>query len=134
MPREIRQFQTPVTTAAAPTPPDDFKNRLVKLIPSEIVAAYITIQGIIAGAAVSGNKDLLIWIVFLVLLILTPVYLFKITRVRKVEQIVFTTLAFVIWVIATGSPVKEIAGFEAGFIGSILLVLYTTLIPLFYKG
>ena len=104
------------------------------MIPSEIITAYVTIQGLISGYAGAGNKDTLMWIVFVVLFVLTPIYLFFITNVRKWGQINFTSIAFVIWVIAVGSPLATILDFPSIFIGSVLLVVYTLLIPFFYKG
>lgn len=114
--------------------PDDYKDRLVKLIPSEIVTAYVTIQGIMKGYTGSGNIHALLWIVFVILLILTPVYLHYISKVNNVFQIIFTSIAFVLWVIVIGGPIDTILGFNSAFIGSIFLVLYTLVIPFIYKG
>ena len=68
MPREIR-LASAARTGLGATGGDDFKDRLVKLIPSEIVTAFVTIQGLISVAG-EGNskKDTLMWIVILVLL------------------------------------------------------------------
>ncbi len=136
MPREIKSAadaSSTINIQSAPT--SDFKDRLVKLIPSEIVTAYVTVLGLIAGSTSSGgNKGTLLWIVFAVLFVLTPIYLYFIGNVRKLGQIIFTSIAFVIWVIAVGSPIDTILGFPSVFIGSILLVVYTLLIPFFYKG
>ncbi len=136
MPREIRSSADVVSLAEVPTTQtSDFKDRLVKLIPSEIVTAYVTIQGLISGSTnPGGNKETLMWIVFAALFVLTPIYLFYIGNVRKWGQIIFTSIAFAIWVIAVGSPIASILGYSSVFIGSILLVVYTLLIPFFYKG
>lgn len=135
MSREIRSIADINADVVRTTGTNDFKDRLVKLIPSEIVTAYVTIQGLLSGAASpAGNKNLLLWIVIALLFILTPVYLYYIGNVKKWSQIIFTAVAFILWVIVIGSPVKEILGYEAGFIGSIFLVLYTLMIPFFYKG
>jgi len=136
MPREITTpAQGLPVSVMKNTLPNDFKDRLVKLIPSEIVTAYITIQGLIAGAASpTGKKDILLWIVIIVLIVLTPVYLRFVGNVTKRGQLIFTTIAFIIWVIVIGSPIKEILNFPASFIGSIMLVLYTLVIPFIYKG
>lgn len=135
MSREIKSAKDIQAVLVPASNVNDFKDRLVKLIPSEIITAYVTIQGLIAGAASqNGNTDMLLWIVIAVLLVLTPVYLYYIGNVRKWEQIIFTAFAFVLWVIVIGSPVKEILGFQSSFIGSIFLVLYTLMIPFFYKG
>jgi hypothetical protein len=132
MAREIKS-----STDIPPSPPsqvNDYKDRLVKLIPSEIITAYVTLKGLIYGAGVSGNKQLLLWIVFGILVILNPLYLYYITQVRKAGQIVFSSFAFVLWVLVIGGPFTSILGFPAEYIGSILLVIYTLFIPFVYKG
>jgi hypothetical protein len=111
--------------------PDNYKDKLVKLIPAEIVAAYITIHGLVINSA-ENNKDTLLWIVFGFLVFLTPAYLHKLMKVTAWKQIIFTTIAFVIWVTAIGGPFQFIFGFDAKFLGSIMLILYTLLIPLVY--
>ena len=136
MPREIissKDVADPVKPEA--TNASNFNERLVKLIPSEIVTAYVTIQGLISGYHESGgDKEKLMWIVLAFLFVLTPIYLFYVSNVKKPGQIVFTSIAFLVWVMAVGSPFKDILGFSSVFIGSILLVFYTLLTPLFYKG
>lgn len=122
------------TTPITNTTVDDYKDRLVKLIPSEIVTAYITILGLISGAAGEGNKTTLLWVVFLVLVVLTPFYLYFISKVTKIAQIIFTTVAFVIWVVVAGSPFPTLLGYSASFIGSIILIIYTLFIPFIYQG
>ena len=137
MPREIKSAAD--IKIALPEPPsvNNFKDRLVKLIPSEIVTAYVTIQGLISTAGTGNsvkNTHTLMWIVITVLFAFTPVYLMKVGNVRKMAQIVYTSVAFLIWVLAIGSPLGTILGYASTFIGSIVLVLYTLMIPFFYKG
>jgi hypothetical protein len=114
---------------------NDFKDRLVKLIPSEIVTAYITLQGLISSQ--QENVRLYVSISFVSLLILTPIYLLKVSGVTKISQIIFTTIAFVIWVMAIGGfghLFPNVAIFNNNFLGSIILIIYTLLIPIVYKG
>ena len=137
MPREIKSLAD--VRAASPEVPaeNSFKDRLVKLIPSEIVTAYVTIQGLISSVGTGNsvqNTHTLMWIIIAVLFILTPLYLWQVGNVKKMGQIVFTSIAFLIWVLAIGSPLGTILGFASTFIGSIVLVLYTLMIPFFYKG
>ncbi|MBS1756579.1 MAG: hypothetical protein JSU03_04825 [Bacteroidetes bacterium] len=137
MPREIKSQQDigTVTAVAAANAPSDYKDRLVKLIPSEIVTAYITLQGLISGHL--ANQRLYLSIAFTCLLILTPIYLKNVSAVTKFGQIVFTTLAFVIWVMASGGfkiLFPNTAIFDDNFLGSMILVIYTLAIPFVYKG
>lgn len=136
MPREIQSLdQVALKTNTAP---NDFKDRLVKLIPAEIIAAYVTISGLITGFAKGkpeADQANLLWIIIVILMILTPVYLTKISGVTKKGQLVFSTIGFLIWAFATASPyTNDILGFSSELITSLVLILYTLLIPLFYKG
>jgi|SRR5450432_1770205 hypothetical protein len=131
-----REIKSSADTHLEPDLPtvNDYKDRLVKLIPTEIITAYVTIKGLVSGSGVQGNKQLLIWIVFAVLLIVNPLYLYYVTQVKKTGQIVFSSIAFVLWVMVIGGTFGNILGFPPEFLGSILLVLYTLFIPFVYKG
>jgi hypothetical protein len=135
MPREIRSSTDTVKGFVThSSDPSDFKDRLVKLIPSEIVTAYITLQGLIST---QDNKELYTWIAFGALLVLTPFYLMKVSAVTKTGQIIFTTIAFIIWVMAYGGfkiLFPDATIFENNFLGSFILFIYTLAIPLVYKG
>ena len=107
-----------------------YKDRLLKLIPTEIVAAYLVIEGIIPeGDPLAGWVSLLS---ALILLILIPFYLQKIMAVKRTRQVVFTMISFIIWIYSIGGPFEDY-GIYVGYIGSVLLVLWTLLIPLLYK-
>jgi hypothetical protein len=115
---------------------NDFKDRLVKLIPSEIITAYITLQGLISGNN-SGHAKLYTTVAFASLLLLTPFYLKMVSGITKLGQIVFTTIAFIIWVMASGgfhAMLPTVAVFNDNFLGSMLLIIYTLAIPFVYKG
>ena len=126
--------------SAADLPPvsassiNDYKDRLVKLIPSEIITAYVTLRGLINGAGEQGNRQLLLWIVFGILVIMNPLYLYYVTNVKKAGQLVFSSIAFILWVMVIGGTFTSVLGFSAEYIGSILLVIYTLFIPFVYKG
>ena len=138
MAREIKSVNPQLQMQMQDAPPNDFKDRLIKLIPAEIIAAYITISGLIISFSEgdpNADKSNLLWIIILVLMIFTPVYLVKVSGVSKKGQILFSTIGFLVWAFATASPyTKEILGFSFQLITSVILILYTLLIPLFYKG
>ena len=130
MGRQIKTSQQPAI--AATSLPDDYKDKLIKLIPTEIITAYVTIFGMISGTT-QGNKDALLWLVIAVLTIATPLYLIYVSKVQMVSQVIFTTVAFALWVLATGSPVETIFGYQSTFVGSIFLIMYTVFIPFLFK-
>ena len=133
MAREIKSLADMPVSLPVPVV-NDYKDRLVKLIPSEIITAYVTLKGLILGAGGEGNKQLLFWIVFGILVILNPLYLFYVTQVKKAGQIAFSSVAFILWVMVIGGTFNSILGFPAEWLGSILLVIYTLFIPFVYKG
>jgi len=116
------------------TPESDYRDKLLKLIPGEVVAAYITIDGIIPSDDARAR-----WVslaVSLVLLAAVPLYLTKTLEVVNVRQIWFTMISFLIWLYSLGGPFKLWAeytkiDFHVPFIGSIMLILWTLLIPFF---
>ena len=112
MPREIKEAQ-------------NYKDRLLKLIPSEIVAAYLVLAGIIPLASAKWGT----LIVSIILLILVPFYLWKIHNVTRASQIIVTSISFVVWVYSLGGPFQFWNLYRA-WIGSVILVLWTLIVPL----
>lgn len=107
-----------------------YKDRLLKLIPSEIVAAYLVIDGLIPVEDPKAGVVLLT--ASIVLLIFIPFYLKITMKVEKPVQILFTMISFVVWVYSLGGPFAYF-GLYTGYIGSVILVLWTLLIPFFYN-
>lgn len=103
-----------------------YKDVLIKLIPSEIVAAYMVIDGLIPSG--EPYAKWLALIVSLILAVFTPLYLRFIYKVRNQIQILFTTGTFIVWLYWLGGPFK-LWNMHYQPIGSILLVLWTLLIP-----
>ena len=117
-----------------------YYDKLIKLIPTEIIGAYMVLSNILGYT--SGNnqslsvpdenkmKSILLQIVFFVLVILTPVYLRKISKVKNAMQLVVTTFSFIIWVYTLGGPFV-VWHIYYSLIGSVILVLWSLIIPLF---
>ena len=106
----------------------EYLGRLLKLIPSEIIAAYMVIQGFIPVESAKWGLS----IVSLVLLIITPFYLKYAQKVEKNTQVFVSTVSFVIWVYAIGGPFV-LWNIHQTWIASVLLLLWTTFIPQFFK-
>lgn len=106
----------------------DYKSKLLKLIPSEIVAAYLVIEGIIP----EERKMIGTLALSAILLAMVPLYLRRIYGIKRTGQHVFVMLAFLVWIYSLGGPFRYWDIWEA-WIGSSLLILYTLAIPLFYN-
>lgn len=105
---------------------DEYTDRLVKYIPAEVVAAYVAVQGIVQVAADATLARTLHWIAFVALLLMTPLYLWRIQRVEKAGQLVISSAAFLVWVFAIGGPFDDLIP-NARLIGAVAVPLYTLL-------
>lgn len=130
MSREIKSYKD---AEVLPSEANSYKDRLLKLIPSEIIAAYITLHGLISGIK-NPHEDELLWIVIGFLFLLTPIYLYKVSMVTKKGQIVISSIGFLVWVFTTNPPQINIWDIPVEFLGSLVFILYTLFIPVFYKG
>jgi hypothetical protein len=124
------------TGGGAETPPDEYKDRLVKLIPAEVVAVYLFISGLVSATDPEKTpQGLVLTIVFVVLLLLTLPYLSRVARVTNPLQLGISTGAFVVWVFSLGGPfvyLMKLVGLEYQPIyGAIVLPIYTFAVPIF---
>jgi hypothetical protein len=104
-----------------------FLEVLLKLIPSEVIAVHIFIQGVMPRA---------FWptlVVFLLLVGITPLYLYWAMGVRSRPQLVVSTLSLVVWIYALGQgPFRFMrAPWWEPWYGSVLLALWTLVPPMF---
>ena len=109
-------------------PTNRYADILLKLIPTEIIGAYMVIDGFISPSLANAR-----WIALgasSFLLVMTPLYLRKWYNVQRRTQLIFMSLSFVVWVYWMGGPFK-LWGIHIPQIASIILVLWTLLIPFF---
>ncbi len=113
--------------ARAITKENDYRTKLLKLIPAEIVAAYLSIDNIIPEG---GNRAWLLTGASLVLLMVLPFYLRVILKVVSFGQIAATMVTFIIWVYSLGGPFNEWDYFNKP-LAAVILILWTAILPLF---
>jgi hypothetical protein len=133
--------------------PDPPLEKIIKYIPGEIVAAFLFINGIfvslntpesatnasstIAASATIPASANIQWGIFFVLLLITPLYIWRVTLEPNTSlppalgQIALGTVAFVAWVYAIGGPFVLMTNppYEA-YLGSIFVALFTLIVPL----
>lgn len=102
-----------------------YLERVAQLIPAEVVAAHLTIQGLVYSQI--RIRDIAIEISAAVLLILLPFYLRRLGVTTK-KQIILTMGSFVTWVLAVSLPVHQRLGVDPLW-GSIILILWTAVTP-----
>jgi hypothetical protein len=115
---------------ASSTTYDTYYSRLVKLIPSEIIALYLALDGI---ASAMKQKEILLWIVFGISIIGAWFYLGRMANVSQVLQRLLTIFAFTIWVYVFGGPFALLPWYDPGY-GKLILVVYTFFVPMLFKG
>ena len=101
-----------------------FLQVLLKLIPSEVIAVFIFVQGVMPGA---------FWphfIMAVVLIALTPLYLARAAGVQSRAQLVLSTLSMVVWIYAMGTgPLRFVRPpYYEPWHGAVLLAVWT-LVP-----
>lgn len=109
---------------------DPYASRLLKYIPSEIVAAYLVIRGMIPA----DGSVLSFWATLAVpalMLVLTPFYLVRLQEVKDAGQVAVTMVSYLVWLYTLGGPFgPRFLDIHVSWIGSIVLVLWTLFIPL----
>lgn len=118
---------------------DNYFEKLMKYIPSEIVGAWIAIQGILASGnqeaeLVDSNQNISLWFILIFLLILTFFYIKQQTydenKKTAIKQIIISVIAFLIWAYAIGGePFLSLEFYDSRY-GAVLMILYTLTIPL----
>lgn len=110
---------------------DTYFDRVLKYIPADIVGAWVAITGAIAGAATPETTAL--WIVFLALLVITPIWTWKQAKEPgkppATTQILISTGSFLVWVFALGGPFATLSFYKPLY-GSLTLIIYTLIVAL----
>ena len=118
---------------------DTYMSRVLKHIPSEIVMAYVTIDGVLRTCY---NPNLwadrqvlwkLSWIIATTMTILTPLWLYRVMRVRRTPQLIISTVSVPIWLFALGGPFALLDWYRPA-LGAIVLPLYTLILPIIFRS
>ncbi len=110
--------------------PDNYVSRLMKYIPAEVVAVFLTVDA--AMRAVDNIHTSIPWMVFVICLIATPLYLWRVMKVTKCMQLAISFGAFFVWVLAIGGPFAATDWYSPVY-GSVALPIYT-LATAIYEG
>lgn len=106
---------------------DNYLSQVLKYIPTEIVMTYISIEGILLSAY--KGKEYILLYVAIAMTILTPLWLWRVSRVNSRTQLVLSTLSFIMWLFAMGGPFKYMKWYEPA-LGAIALPFFTLLAPI----
>ena len=113
----------------------DYSDRLLKLIPVEFIGAYVAVSQLVAEEP-SLRQPVLISVV-VGFTVLIPLYLYKIQRVKRVGQLLATSASFLVWTYSLGDAYQPGPWVNSNLfipaIGSVVLVLWTSVAPLFFS-
>jgi hypothetical protein len=120
---------------------EEFKNyldRLLKMIPAEVLALYQVGSGIIQGQSINEQRiGLIVWsVICLVGLIALRIWGTSDSQRKLPPQwiaVFISSFAFVIWVYSLGGPFA-FASWYKSYIGSLLVLVWTFFVPIFYRG
>jgi hypothetical protein len=113
---------------------ENYLTQVLKHIPSEIVMAYVTIDGVLQSsydASVSQERQILLmllWFIFGMLTLLTPLWLHRVMRVKRKRQLYLSTISVPVWLFALGGPFALYDWYRPA-LGAIILPLYTLIVP-----
>jgi hypothetical protein len=123
-----------------PIPEDHALSKIVKYIPAEMVALYTALRGIIIEPNAALTSCSYYELIFIGVLILTPIYMYIATREEKKEtpwfQVCIAAIAFCIWVYSFGDVFQWcwilFDGYSAK-LGAVVLLLFTASVPVLEK-
>ncbi len=115
--------------------PDDLKSAILKYIPAEVVTAFVAVDA--AFRAASAVPDGLPWLVFGILWLLTPIYVWRATteagKPPAKAQIIVSTISFFVWVVTLGGPFSTLPGYTPLY-GAVTLPIWTVIPPIILQG
>src|SRR5919199_6941586 len=84
---------------------EGYLSKLIKYIPSEVIALYLTLDSILRSSdQVEPIYQRLYWGIFVFGLVATPLYQYRIQKLKNWFHLLISTIAFAVWVIAIGGP------------------------------
>lgn len=114
---------------------DGYFSKVLKYIPSEIVMVFISLEGVIrtAFAYQPDRLETSLWVLAGVLTFLTPVWLWRVMKVKRFSHLLVSTIALPVWMFAIGGPFTTFSWYNQS-LGAVALPLFTLLVPIFIGG
>jgi hypothetical protein len=105
---------------------DNYWARVVKYVPGDVLAAWLALSGLLVGRTTA--KVGVLWAVFGVLIVVTPISVLRATRVKGLPparaQAMLSTVAFAVWAFAIGQPFSHYTFYDASY-GGVAIILFT---------
>jgi hypothetical protein len=112
---------------SVPLEADTYTSRLLKYIPAEVIALYLTLDAIIRSS--QETPMTIYWAIFGVGLVGTYLYLWRVAKVRKQVQLLLSVTAYCVWAFALGGPFTHLGWYDPLY-GGLLLPVYTFVVAI----
>ena len=131
--RISRKALRPVAAGRPTYELDEYLSRLIKLIPTEVISLYIVGKGIIENEQIL----LLLWTIaclfFVVLIRFYGTADIQKNLPPQLKAILISTISYVVWIYSMGD-IFALLGVYSSKLGSLLVLLWTAIVPYVYKG
>ncbi|MEZ5463531.1 hypothetical protein [Dokdonella sp.] len=132
------QTAAPTSTVSRRAGPDDefgaaspavdgYSDRLIKLIPAEVIGVYFSMVTLLRNSK-DEVADLVPWMVFVFGALATLFYLRVTLKVLIVRQLTLSVIAFCVWAFTIGEPFSRFDWYNGTYAG-LLLIAYTFVAP-----
>ncbi|MBN8592394.1 MAG: hypothetical protein J0M33_11565 [Anaerolineae bacterium] len=132
MGRRIITTGNTVSAQAQATIPDNYFDKLVKYVPSDVMAAWLAAMALIKGAGVDGGGNQTLYLIVAIFgLIVTPLWVWRQTtapgQAPDVVHIGMSTFAFAVWALnSNGTDILSTTW--QPLYGLLLIILFTVLV------
>lgn len=117
--------------ATAEIQPDDQPlDRLMKSVPAEFAGTFLALNSFMEPADEPVKTEVLVGTIIF-MLILLPIYQWKVRGIRVVSQIVASWLALAIWAVNINPSVLGSTEWYSPYFGGALVILWAIVAPIF---
>ncbi len=106
---------------------DGYADRLVKLIPTEVIGVYFSMVTLLKHSK-DTVAEVVPWLVFAFGALATLFYLRVTLKVLDTRQLSLSVVAFCVWAFTIGEPFSHYAWYNGTYAG-LLLIAYTFIAP-----
>lgn len=123
----------PLETIGGQPTVDDYWARLVKYLPVEMIGAYLAVVGVLSSVLDGAALRLALGSALVAGAVAVWWFAANVLRVTRRQQRVVSTVAFVLWVFATGG-VFGTFGWWAPWMGSVAVVVFGVVVRIIQIG
>src|SRR5262249_52365356 len=117
----------------------DYLDRLMKMIPAEVVGLYLLGNGAILAGQGTDLAFIICTVICIIAVVVVRIYGTTDSNAKNPVDwihVAISSIAFLIWIYTLGGPSDPFVSFHLyqPWIGSILVLVWTFFVPIFYRG